>query len=241
MTENSPLYILITGASRGIGYEAAVALCAQGHHVLAVSRNLEGLRQLEQRVHLDNSRAQLTLFPFDITDDQLEETLLPRLRQSVPRLDVLINNAGHLLRKPFESISPEEWHAVYKTNVYAPFRMTQLAVPLMKDSASPHIINIGSMGGFQGSARFPGLTAYSSSKSALAGLSEVLAEELKEKGIKVNCLALGAAQTAMLGEAFPGYQAPLTAAEMGGFLAWFAQNGQKFFNGKVLPVSVSTP
>jgi NAD(P)-dependent dehydrogenase (short-subunit alcohol dehydrogenase family) len=97
------------------------------------------------------------------------------------------------------------------------------------------------MGGVQGSAKFPGLAAYSSSKAALANLSELLAEELKEKNIRVNCLALGAAQTEMLETAFPGYKAPVTAAEMAQWVGWFAINGHRFFNGKVLPVALSTP
>ena len=104
-----------------------------------------------------------------------------------------------------------------------------------------HIVNIGSMGGFQGSAKFKGLSLYSSSKGALAILSECLAEELKERKIFVNCLALGSAQTEMLSEAFPGYHAPLTAREMAGFVVDFATRGHRWFNGKVLPVAVSTP
>jgi NAD(P)-dependent dehydrogenase (short-subunit alcohol dehydrogenase family) len=97
------------------------------------------------------------------------------------------------------------------------------------------------MGGFQGSAKFKGLSAYSSSKSALAGLTECLAEELKEKNIAVNCLAIGAVQTEMLNKAFPGYQAPLKANEMAAFISEFAVNGHKYFNGKIIPVSSSTP
>lgn len=190
---------------------------------------------------LDNQRAQITTLPFDITDEELEKTLLPRIRESAPHIDILINNAGFLVNKPFADISSEELMQVYTTNVFAPFRLMQLIVPLMPVSGSAHIVNIGSMGGFQGSGKFPGLSAYSSSKAALANLSELLAEELKEKKISVNCLALGAAQTDMLAEAFPGYKAPLSAEDMSEMLAWFAVNGQKFFNGKVLPVALSTP
>ena len=97
------------------------------------------------------------------------------------------------------------------------------------------------MGGFQGSSKFPGLSAYSASKAALGNLTECLAEEFKEMGIAVNALALGAVKTEMLEEAFPGYVPPVNAQEMAGFMANFATSGHHFFNGKILPVSVSTP
>jgi len=233
--------VLITGASRGIGFEAAKALCGMGHTVLAVSRDLEGLRRLELDVQSADHRAQLHALPFSITDEDLEKELLPRVRHLAPELHVLVNNAGALLNKPFADITAGELELVYKVNVFAPFRLAQAVLPLMGGRAGAHIVNIGSMGGVQGSAKFPGLSAYSSSKAALANLSELLAEELKDRKIAVNCLALGAAQTEMLKEAFPGYEAPLTAEEMGSFVAWFAANGQRYFNGKILPVALSTP
>lgn len=104
-----------------------------------------------------------------------------------------------------------------------------------------HIVNISSMGGFQGSVKFPGLSAYSASKGALAILTECLAEELKDKNIKVNCLALGSSQTEMFEAAFPGMQAGTLAFEMGRYVADFALNGSKYFNGKIIPVSNTTP
>jgi NAD(P)-dependent dehydrogenase (short-subunit alcohol dehydrogenase family) len=97
------------------------------------------------------------------------------------------------------------------------------------------------MGGFQGSVKFSGLTAYSSSKFAIAGLTELLAEEFKNENISFNCLAIGAAQTKMLEKAFPGYQAPVSGKEMADFIFNFATQQSKFINGKVIPVSVTTP
>jgi NAD(P)-dependent dehydrogenase (short-subunit alcohol dehydrogenase family) len=97
------------------------------------------------------------------------------------------------------------------------------------------------MGGVQGSLKFPGLSAYSSSKGAVITLMELLAEECKELGISFNTLALGAVQTEMLAEAFPDYKAPTTAFEMAEYIANFALTGNQFYNGKVLQVSSSTP
>ena len=104
-----------------------------------------------------------------------------------------------------------------------------------------HVLNITSMGGIQGSTKFPGLSAYSSSKGALIILTELLAQEFKESGPSFNALALGAVQTEMLEEAFPGYQAPVSAAQMAQYVIEFAMIGNQFYNGKVLPISSSTP
>ena len=97
------------------------------------------------------------------------------------------------------------------------------------------------MGGIQGSSKFGGLAAYSSAKGAVITLSELLAEEYKEDQIAFNVLAIGAVQTEMLAEAFPEYKAPLSAQEMADYIYDFSLTGNKFYNGKVLQVSSSTP
>jgi NAD(P)-dependent dehydrogenase (short-subunit alcohol dehydrogenase family) len=104
-----------------------------------------------------------------------------------------------------------------------------------------HVVTISSMGGVQGSMKFAGLSAYSSSKGAVITLTELWAEEFKETGPSFNVLALGAVQTEMLAEAFPGYVAPVTAIEMATYIQEFALHGHKMYNGKLLQVSNSTP
>ena len=155
------------------------------------------------------------------------------------RLDVLINNAGTLLNKPFAETNLEDFEHVYKTNVFGVSELTRVVLPFMKKES--HVVTISSMGGVQGSMKFPGLAAYSSSKAAVITLTELLAEEYKESGISFNVLALGAVQTEMLEEAFPGYQAPTTALEMAEYIFDFSLNGNKYYNGKLLQVSNSTP
>ena len=126
-----------------------------------------------------------------------------------------------------------------ETNYFAPVTIIHTLLPLMGKGS--HIVNISSMGGFQGSVKFPGLSGYSASKAALACITECLANEFSELGISVNCLALGSAQTEMQEEAFPGYKSPVTAREMGEFVGNFAVTGNIVFNGKILPVAVTTP
>jgi 3-oxoacyl-[acyl-carrier protein] reductase len=234
--------ILITGASRGIGFQLARILTEQGHTVIAASRNVTALRQLSTGITEANPRAAIHTLPFDLAAEDAAAELQQRILSIVPHLDALVNNAGALLNKPFAEITAAELAYIYEVNVLGPFQLMQQLIPLMQAHSHPaHIVNISSMGGVQGSAKFPGLSAYSSSKAALCNLSELLAEELKEKNIRVNCLALGAAQTEMLESAFPGYRAPLSAEEMATYIAWFTVNGHLYFNGKVLPVAVSTP
>ena len=116
----------------------------------------------------------------------------------------------------------------------------QAAIPKMNPNGS-HIVNISSMGGFQGSVKFPGLSAYSTSKAALCSFTELFAEEYKDSGIKMICLCLGAVQTEMLEEAFPGFKAPHSPEEMASFIYTFATTQGDFMNGKIIPVSQSTP
>lgn len=233
--------VIVTGASRGIGFETALLLCKQGHKVIAIARNGAGLEKLQIATRSVKSDSNLMILSGDLTNEKDIQELVYTAKALNSRIDVLINNAGILINKEFDKITSEELRSVYELNVFAPFRLIQALLPFMGGHEVSHIVNISSMGGVQGSSKFPGLSAYSSSKAALAGLSELLAEELKEKEIRVNCLALGAAQTEMLSTAFPGYTAPLSAKEMAEWIAWFAINGHKFFNGKILPVAISTP
>jgi 3-oxoacyl-[acyl-carrier protein] reductase len=132
-----------------------------------------------------------------------------------------------------------DFEAVYKVNVFGLANLTR--VLLSKMNPSSHVVNISSMGGINGTSKFPGLAAYSSSKGAVSILTELLAEECKATGPSVNALALGAVQTEMLSEAFPGLEVPMDANTMADYIAHFALEGHRFYNGKVLPVSNTTP
>ena len=221
--------ILITGASRGIGFESAKLFAASGHQVLAVARNTDNLSEL--------AKFGVTTFSFDLTAE--DYTNLIEKVNSFGEIDVLINNAGVLINKPFSEISNADLMYIYNVNVFAPFKLVRDLSPHF--SSQSHTINISSVGGVQGSVKFPGLSAYSSSKGALTILTECLAEEFKETKHRFNALALGAVQTEMLSEAFPDYQAPLSAKEMAIYLVRFALEDGPYYNGKVLNVSSSTP
>jgi NAD(P)-dependent dehydrogenase (short-subunit alcohol dehydrogenase family) len=232
--------IIITGASSGVGFEAVIELILSGNHkVIALARSQDKLERLLEIAHGLNPDCQLYALAFDIVHDDYEGLQQFIAANFDNRVDILINNAGVLINKPFTELQETDFVEMLQSNFIGHVRIMQALLPLVP--AGGHIVNIGSMGGYQGSAKFPGLAAYSASKSALHTLTECLAQELADRDIKVNCLALGSAQTEMLEKAFPGYQSPVLAFEMGKYVADFALTGHRFFNGKVLPVAVSTP
>jgi len=232
--------IVITGCTSGMGAEATYYLVKHTPStVIGIGRNEEKLQNLLQRLEKEEKRGKFISIPFDITDIDNYNHLMNLISEHCSSIQVLINNAGVLVNKPFEKTTPHDFGHVMSTNFKAPFFLIQNLLPLFEKGA--HIVNISSMGGVQGSVKFPGLSVYSASKAALAGLTECLAAELQPLGISVNAIAPGAVQTDMLNQAFPGFKAGITAQQMGEYIATFAITGHDFFNGKILPVSASTP
>ena len=223
--------ILITGASKGIGKAVALHLAKDPQHtIVALSRSIAPGKDWPVNV--------LPLV-FDLKDADKMQALKETLQQKIKHIDLLINNAGMLVNKAFAEITDDDWASVYETNVFAPARLIRTLLPMMR--AGSHVVNIASMGGVQGSQKFPGLSAYSSSKMAIAGLTECLAVELAPQKISVNCLCPGAVDTEMLQAAFPGLRGAMPPAQIAEFIAWFGLHGHKTMNGKILPLSLSTP
>ena len=223
--------IVITGTSRGIGFEMVSLFSELGHNVLALSRNEVPVK--------DKNLKNVTSFSFDICEEKSLDKAIDFVENTWGTVDVLINNAGLLVNKPFKYLKLEDFTRIFEVNVFGVAELTRRLIPFMNKDG--HVVNVSSMGGIQGSMKFPGLAAYSSSKGALLTLTELLSEEYKESGPSFNALALGAVQTEMLQEAFPGYKAPVTAIEMAEYIVGFSLKGHKFYNGKIMQVSNSTP
>jgi short-subunit dehydrogenase len=225
--------VVVIGASRGIG-KSIVELIAKNsdHKIFALARNKE------QLISNFGSFTNVVCGSIDLTHSVAGQ--LSEIFEGIHKVDILINNAGLLINKPFESISHEDFHNSYQVNVIGVMETVQYFVPKMNSEKS-HIVNISSMGGFQGSMKFAGLSAYSTSKAALCSFTELFAEEYKNSTIRMNCLCLGAVQTEMLEEAFPGYIAPVLPDQMAKFIVNFAENNADFMNGKIIPVSLSNP
>jgi short-subunit dehydrogenase len=236
------LNILIIGASKGIGRDVVKQLCRQGHNILCVSRDASALELLKKECYAISPSSPVNILPFDILDLPADPSPLYDAINSVfTGIDILLYNAGLLIKKEFSEFQPAEIMDIFRINFFSAAAVIQGLLGFMGGERMTHIVNIGSMGGFQGSAKFPGLSFYSASKAALASLSECLAEEFKDRNIRINCLALGSAQTEMLEKAFPGYRSPISAAEMAEFISHFMVHGHRHFNGKVIPVSITTP
>lgn len=227
--------IIVNGGTRGIGLEIVRFLLRnQGHNIIATGRHIKGLEELAA------GHRNLHPIMIDLSDLELHSgKLLDKISSVFDKIDVLINCAGSLIVKDFLDISDKESRQIVETNFFGPASLIRLVFPFLRSGS--HIVNISSMGGFQGASKYRGLSYYSASKAAMACLTECLATEFAGAGIKVNCLAIGAVQTEMFEEAFPGLTAPVTAEEMGRFVSDFALNAHKFFNGKILPVAVSNP
>lgn len=236
------MVILLTGASRGIGASLAQSFTESGHTVLLVSRNKSALEKIVDGCNSSGGKMLAHAIPFDLSDlSELETEFLSTIRSKTDSIDALFNNAGQLIRKPFDQTGLTEARNLFDVNFFVPAQLIRICIPMMSDSRLKHVVNVSSMAGFQGSSKFSGLSYYSASKAALASLTECLAAELDESGIKVNALALGSVQTEMLAEAFPGYKAPLEPFQMATFMKWFTLEGSRYFNGKILPVSMATP
>ena len=223
--------VLITGTSSGIGLELLKIYSKNGFRIISLSRSSVNIDKLGLK--------NVNHIKFDISNNQNIDSLIELIDKQYQSIDIVINNAGKLINKPFNKLTKEDFYSVFDVNVFSVSQLIQKLLPYFNNES--HVVNISSIGGLIGSSKFPGLAAYSASKGALNILTEVLAEEYKETGPKFNSLSLGSVNTPMLKKAFPGYEAQVNADEMASYIFNFANTGGKLFNGKVIPVSSSTP
>lgn len=231
---NRPGHYLITGASRGVGRETAIALSSMGHRLILTARDRQALEETREQCTTD-----CVVVDADLTHSDGLKSITRQIERRRLPLSGLVHNAGLLINKPFEDLTDQDWQHQISVNLIAPARLTRDLLPSLSNPS--HVVMIGSMGGFQGSAKFPGLSAYSAAKGGVAILAECLAAELASRGVHVNALCLGAVQTDMLEQAFPGFEAPVSATDMGGYIADFLTKGDQFYNGQVLPVALADP
>jgi 3-oxoacyl-[acyl-carrier protein] reductase len=235
--------ILITGASRGIGFASVKEFSSRGNHnIIALSRNKTSLNELADTCNNLYPSSRVYEYCMNLESGPKDfKTLFDYIHNRFGHLDILVNNAGILINKLFHTLEMEDEIKMWKVNYLAPASLIKILMPLIGIAAKGHVVNISSMGGVQGSTKFAGLSSYSASKSALAILTECLAEEYKESNIAFNCIAIGAVQTEMLSEAFPDYMAKLKPADFAIYLVDFCLQGMNYCNGKILQFSLSQP
>ena len=231
--------VLITGASKGIGFELAKVFAKKNHALYLIARDSRKLKKLKREIKEINPELPCYTLSFDLSKLNNVKNLISNIKNRFGSIDIVIHNGGSLVKKNFIKMKKEDLINSFSVNYFAPFLITQKVIPILSKKA--HVVFISSIGGLNGTVKFPGLSSYSPSKGALVTLAECLAEEFKMTTLRFNCLALGAVQTEMLKKAFPGYKAPLSAKKMALFIFDFSMNASEFFNGKVLPVSTTTP
>jgi len=232
--------IVVSGATSGIGKQSVLGFCKiAGAKVFAIARDSEKLTELQHEV--EKTKIDSVLIPVLLDLEGNDYSAIDQIIKEHSSFDILVNNAGFMIKKPFMKLDDLDWLQCINVNLLGPVKLIQKFAPYMGKNSRSHILNIGSMGGVQGSEKFAGLSAYTAAKAAISNLSEVLAVEFKDKNIAVNCLALGAVETPMLKKTFPNFVASTKAEDIASFIVYFALNGHNYFNGKVIPAALSTP
>ncbi|MGX5687210.1 SDR family oxidoreductase [Chryseobacterium cucumeris] len=233
--------IIITGASSGIGYDMVLEFSKnKENQIIAISRDINKLNNLKKKCNIEYNN-QIKIIQYDITTPPTENRELLDVLESIDFVDIFINNAGKLINKKFVDLTQEDWITTFNTNFFAPVHLIKLLHSKLKNSKSAHIVNVSSMGGIERTQKFSGLSSYSSSKAALVNLTECLAEEFKHDNIHCNCLSLGSVDTQMFRTAFPSFQASVSSKEIAKFICSFSQDYRNLFNGKMIPIAISTP
>lgn len=233
--------IIITGCSSGIGYQTVLELAKLGsHQIIGLARSTVGLNELKKDFLDLKSESTLKVISFDLDQEKYDYLLSNLPFNENQTLDILINNAGYLVNKPFSELNMDEWQKTFNVNLFASVKLIKALFPYFNRKQGAHIVNIGSMGGVQGTAKFKGLSAYSASKSAINVLTESLSVEFEQERISVNAINPGAVQTKMLEAAFPEYQADISAQQMGYFIAHFALNNKDVMNGRLVQASLKS-
>ena len=213
--------ILVSGSSSGIGFAICEESKKQGHNVIGISRNINS-----QAIELG-----IRSYSVDVTNQNQINELVNNLTSENITIDILINNAGLLIKDKFRDATDDAFKKVYDVNVFGLANLTRALLPIINTDGQ--VINISSIGGVNTSKKFPGLSAYASSKGALITLTEVLAEEYRSRP-RFNCLALGSVKTKMLAEAFPGYEAKIMPDEMAKQILDFAFDQNNTRNGEII-------
>ena len=189
---------VVTGASRGIGKAIALKLAELKYNIVVVGRNRQLLNSLKKRI--EGKGVKCHPIVADLSLEDAPHKIIDEVIFALGRIDVLVNNAGLANPGSVAETSVEEWNSIFKVNARAPFFLCQAAIPHLKKSSNPLIINIGSVVGFKG---YINQAVYSSSKHALTGFTKVLAKEVQNDGIKVHLISPGGVNTEMVREMRP--------------------------------------
>ncbi len=206
---------IVTGGGRGIGAATAELLAASGARVVIASRTPGELATTARRVAARAGADRVLAVETDLTREASVVALFDRTLEHFGDLHILVNNAGRFEGGDFPELEADAWDRVQAVNVRGAFLASREAFRrLGRLGHGGAIVNVSSLGGIRGTEKFPGFTAYTASKFALVGLTESLAVEGRELGVRVNCVAPGAVDTQMMRQAAPFLRTRTTAPDV---------------------------
>ena len=225
---------IVTGASRGVGRAVAALFAAEGAAVVLAARNLDALTANAAAGAAAGGRA--LAVPVDVTDEQSVSDLFARTAAAFAPPDILVNSAGAVARVPFERMETAIWDEVLGVNLRGTFLCCRAAFRAMIPRGGGVIVNLSSLSGVRGVEKFPGLSAYNTSKFGVAGLSEILAVEGRPYGIRVVAVSPGAVDTEMLREAAPHLRAGMMPEELARILLFLVGPDARPLSGTNLEI-----
>ncbi|HEV7428456.1 MAG TPA: SDR family NAD(P)-dependent oxidoreductase [Thermoanaerobaculia bacterium] len=213
---------IVTGASSGIGRAAAEMLLSRGALVASFARTASN-------AGLD---ARMLAIHGDVSDPAAVERLFAETESRLGDCDILVNCAGMIDPKILTEVTPEEWDRMFAVNVRGTYLASRRALPSMIARRAGAIVNVASISGVPGPEKFPGWVSYCASKAAVIGLTEALAVEVKQYGIRVNSVSPGSVDTKMWAAASGGAPAAMTAEEVAEVICFLASNRARAVNGQ---------
>lgn len=227
--------VLITGGGSGIGAACAEEFFRRERPVVLVGRTASRLKETAKR--LGDPRRVLTVAG-DVGDEAFASRVFEEATRRFRAVDVLVNNAAELVKKPFLDTTAAEWDATMRTNLRGPFLFSREFLRAAKRGRT--IVNIGSLAGAHGTSKFPGLSAYTVSKYGITGLTAALAVEARPLGVAVFCVAPGAVDTAMLHKAAPGLKAGAGPDDVARVVAELAESAAPdMLSGALIPLDTN--
>lgn len=223
---------LITGAGRGIGAATAKLFSEVGAKTLLVSRSEAELKETQKTLSEESE-----IFICDLEKEENILNLVSQIQKKYSTIDILVNNAGYIEKHPFKEFKTESYDRILNINLKAPFILSRETSKFMNKGGA--IVNVSSVAGLRGVAKFPQFSVYSASKSAIIGLTESMATELNRFGIRVNCVAPGAVNTAMLHKAAPSIKTNTEPKDIAEIILFLASEQSRVLNGSIVEVSAN--
>ena len=225
---------IVTGASRGIGRAVAFAFAAQGARVVLAARDAERLHSNVAEIETGGGYA--LAVPTDVSDEASVAALFERATNAFGPVRLLVNSAGAVANRPFAEMDSATWDHVLAVNLRGTFLCCRAAFRAMIPNGGGVIVNLSSLSGVRGVEKFPGLSAYNTSKFGVAGLSEILAVEGRSHNIRVIAVSPGAVDTEMLRAAAPQLKAGMTPEELARIIVFLAGPDARPLSGTNLEI-----